>query len=113
MNKDLRIKYAPQPERGADWRDRAACLRQDPELFFPIGTSGPARDQIEKARRICRECPVIMECLENALRHTGQFGIAGGLTEAERRKKRPDIINGKLGREALLQFIDTKLPRYS
>ena len=32
-----------------DWRDKAACLTVDPELFFPVGNTGPAVDQIEKA----------------------------------------------------------------
>ena len=40
-----------------DWRDRAACLDVDPELFFPIGNTGPALAQIEEAKAVCRTCP--------------------------------------------------------
>ena len=36
-----------------DWRDRAACLDVDPELFFPIGNTGPALAQIEEAKAVC------------------------------------------------------------
>src|SRR5580693_1875230 len=41
-----------------EWREEAACGRHDPELFFPIGTTGPALEQVGQARRICRLCPV-------------------------------------------------------
>ena len=73
-----------------DWRDRAACLDEEPELFFPIGTTGPAKLQIEEAKAVCRRCEVIDECLKWALETGQEFGVWGGFTEDERRalKKR-------------------------
>jgi len=41
------------------WRDRAACLDVDPELFFPLGNSDPALRQIEEAKAVCRRCAVV------------------------------------------------------
>ena len=68
-----------------DWRHRAACLTQDPELFFPIGNSGPAIAQVEQAKRVCNRCAVQDICLKWAL-DTGQdAGVWGGLSEEERR----------------------------
>ena len=46
------------------WRDQALCRDTDPELFFPIGTTGFALLQLEKARQVCGECQVRAECLE-------------------------------------------------
>jgi len=50
-----------------DWRNRAACLDKDPELFFPVGNTGPALLQIEEAKSVCRRCPVVDTCLQWAL----------------------------------------------
>ena len=41
-----------------DWRSKAACLTVDPELFFPIGNTGPAVTQAAQAKAVCRECTV-------------------------------------------------------
>ena len=68
-----------------DWRHAAACLDEDPDLFFPIGETGPALLQIEDAKAVCKKCDVLDTCLQWAL-NTGQdAGVWGGLSEAERR----------------------------
>lgn len=68
-----------------DWRDDAACRDEDPELFFPIGTTGIAQEQVNAAKRVCARCPVQEECLEFSLASNQDAGIWGGLTEDERR----------------------------
>jgi WhiB family redox-sensing transcriptional regulator len=68
-----------------DWRHRALCRDEDPELFFPIGTTGPAVVQIEQAKAVCRRCPVMQSCLEWALSSGQDSGVWGGLSEDERR----------------------------
>ncbi len=68
-----------------DWRHSAICRDEDPELFFPVGTSGPALLQIAEAKAVCRRCPVMSDCLSWAL-HSGQdAGVWGGMSEDERR----------------------------
>jgi WhiB family redox-sensing transcriptional regulator len=68
-----------------DWRDNAACRDADPELFFPIGTAGPALRQIQEAIRICQACPTRTECLSWALEHGITDGVWGGTTIEQRR----------------------------
>jgi WhiB family redox-sensing transcriptional regulator len=68
-----------------DWRHRSACLDEDPELFFPIGNTGPALLQIEEAKAVCRRCEVREQCLTWALEAGQDHGVWGGLSEDERR----------------------------
>jgi WhiB family redox-sensing transcriptional regulator len=68
-----------------NWRDDAACRDADPDLFFPIGTTGPALRQIGDAKRICRACPAQTQCLAWALDNGVSDGVWGGTTEDERR----------------------------
>lgn len=71
-----------------DWRKRGKCKNEDPELFFPVGTSGPALLQIAEAKTVCRRCPVVTECLTWALESGQDAGVWGGMSEDERRALR-------------------------
>lgn len=68
-----------------DWRSRAACLEKDPELFFPVGNTGPALLQIEEAKAVCRSCSVMDTCLQWAIESGQDAGVWGGMSEDERR----------------------------
>jgi WhiB family redox-sensing transcriptional regulator len=76
------------PKKGMDWRHRARCRDADPELFFPVGTTGPAEAQVQAAKAICALCPVRDECLQWALDTAQDAGVWGGLSEEERRALR-------------------------
>ncbi|ABM10338.1 WhiB family transcriptional regulator [Paenarthrobacter aurescens] len=80
----------PSSERGRRntdaWWSAAACADEDPDLFFPIGTRGPARAQFEEARVICLSCPVRTRCLEYAMKTGAEFGMWGGTTPDERKR---------------------------
>lgn len=71
-----------------DWRELAACRDSDPETFFPIGTTGPAVAQIEKAIAICEICSVQEACLMYALETNQEGGVWGGYAEDDRRRFR-------------------------
>ncbi|MBW3594913.1 MAG: WhiB family transcriptional regulator [Actinobacteria bacterium] len=66
-----------------DWRAQALCAKFDPNLFF-----APGAVEHKEAKRVCRECPVRMECLTYAMNTPVDHGIWGGMTERERRRHR-------------------------
>lgn len=68
-----------------DWRHRALCRDEDPELFFPVGNGGPALLQAAEAKTVCRRCPVVSDCLAWALASGQDNGVWGGMGEDERR----------------------------
>lgn len=49
------------------------CREQDPELYF---AESPA--DLERAKALCRACPVIEECLAGALERREPWGVWGG-----------------------------------
>jgi WhiB family transcriptional regulator, redox-sensing transcriptional regulator len=68
-----------------DWRHAAACRDEEPELFFPIGNTGPALQQIDEAKRVCQSCDVVESCLNWAIETGQDAGVWGALSEDERR----------------------------
>lgn len=63
------------------WRKDAACGGMPSEVFFP------ERGQTtEAAKKVCRRCPVRLECLEFALSTHERHGVWGGMALRERRR---------------------------
>jgi WhiB family redox-sensing transcriptional regulator len=67
------------------WRDRAACLDGDPELFFPVGDGVESTDQIKEAKAFCYRCEVVEPCLKWAIETRQDAGVWGALSAGERR----------------------------
>jgi WhiB family redox-sensing transcriptional regulator len=59
----------------------AKCRTRNPAEFFPSDGVG-----VERARRICADCPVKTDCLEYALTYRIDHGVWGGASERERRR---------------------------
>lgn len=71
-----------------DWREQASCRDHTDNLFFPVGETGAAVLEIARAKAVCRDCPVGLDCLYYAVTTGQRFGIWGGLDEGERRQLR-------------------------
>jgi WhiB family redox-sensing transcriptional regulator len=82
---DVRLLPTPVTETW-DWQMRAKCRDLDDADFFnPDQERGLARARRdERAKAICRSCPVLAECRQHALTVREPYGIWGGMTAAER-----------------------------
>jgi WhiB family transcriptional regulator, redox-sensing transcriptional regulator len=82
------VENPPDTDPDLSWRKTAACRDTSPELFFPIGTTGQAVDQIAAARAVCMACPSRVPCLEFALWTNQDSGVWGATSEEDRRHLR-------------------------
>lgn len=71
--------------KGSDWRRAAACRGADPDLFFPVSSTGRSLQQVGQAKAVCAACAVRRQCLEFALATNQAHGVWGGMTAEERR----------------------------
>lgn len=69
-----------------EWQYEGSCRDIDDTLFFhPEGERGAARRRrADAAKAICAECPVLMQCREQALAIREPYGVWGGLSEEDR-----------------------------
>ena len=71
------------------WQLKAACRGPQAAVFFPPSTFERKDEKIERENRakdICRTCPVKNPCLDYSVRIREPHGIWGGLNEAERKQ---------------------------
>lgn len=69
-----------------DWLDDAACGGMDSRVFFANGCH--ARAQVHVAQKICAACPVRPACEAWAIETGERFGVWGGMSQRELRRKR-------------------------
>ncbi|MDE3724415.1 WhiB family transcriptional regulator [Nocardiopsis sp. N85] len=74
-----------------DWVTQGSCRAYDPEIFFPVSSTGIGRADTEQALAVCRGCTVRPECLRWALRSGEAHGVWGGTTPEERRYMRREL----------------------
>lgn len=67
------------------WYEQAACKDADTSLFF--AERGQNR-QVAEAKAICAACPVVHDCLTEALKIADMPGVWGGLTFEQRKRLR-------------------------
>ncbi|MCJ0905113.1 WhiB family transcriptional regulator [Rhodococcus sp. SRB_17] len=81
-----------------DWQMHGLCRGVDSSMFFhPDGERGRARTQREtRAKEMCRQCPVLIQCRSHALTVSEPYGIWGGMSETERELLARHRRNGRL-----------------
>jgi WhiB family redox-sensing transcriptional regulator len=67
------------------WQADGRCRQLEPEVFFPedAGRTG-LRAREERAKRICRDCPVLEQCREHALSMRETHGVWGAMSARDR-----------------------------
>jgi WhiB family transcriptional regulator, redox-sensing transcriptional regulator len=80
----------------SSWWELAACRSADPELFFPISSTGAEQANVVRAKALCGRCDIRQRCLDYAIDSHQAHGIWGGTSEEERQvivaRRRRDLV---------------------
>lgn len=71
------------PQYTSDWRNKALCRGENPELFFLRGER-----EVALAKAVCQKCVVRKECATYALELREDSGVWGGFDADELRRLR-------------------------
>ncbi len=92
----LALGLPPPLMKNWQWQQDARCLGYPIEVFFPDDVRGQhLRRREQRAKAICRDCPVRPACLRHALSVPEFHGIWGATTAGERTE-----VLGRGGRTA-------------
>lgn len=80
-----------------NWRKSALCAQVGGDFWYAEKGDHAA---VAHAKKICRQCPVIQECLSHALQQNEEHGVWGGMTKRERQAARR-ATRGRYGRHEL------------
>lgn len=87
------VSRLPGPvEQHRGWQSHGSCRGLDSSVFFhPEYERGSARyAREERAKTICRRCPVLAQCRGHALSVREPYGVWGAMTAEERRSALAD-----------------------
>ncbi|AGM12321.1 WhiB family transcription factor [Mycobacterium phage Skinny] len=83
-----------------DWRTRSVCEAEDFDMTFvdvdDLIEQGVERDMAkdiikqhdDAAKAVCDRCPVVAQCLNQAMEDNEEYGVWGGKNPAERNRER-------------------------
>jgi WhiB family redox-sensing transcriptional regulator len=91
--KDVNL-YAPP------WLAEAACVGEDPNLFFADQGKVFSGARTKAAIRVCQSCPVVRKCLAWALETGDGFAVLGGMTPQQRTRYRRELRESSVRRMA-------------
>jgi WhiB family redox-sensing transcriptional regulator len=93
-------------KRTFEWQEKAACHGMGPDMFFPSEPQG--KDFFKKAREICEECSVRLECLDYALDYPwmeDMTGMYGGKSPWQREQIRRQRAKQNIGTKYSYSFV--------